>query len=570
MDPRTKRAASTAILAGIGGGGVAQAQLALQQVGRYSSGVYSTDGGAAEISAFDPASRRLFVVNAISRSIDVLDLSNPALPTALTPIGLSAFGVPNSLAVRNGVLAVAVEDSVKTNPGAVRFYRAGDGTFLASAGVGALPDMLTFSPDGTRVIVANEGEPNSYGQADSVDPEGSVSIIDVSVSAGNVTVNGVQTAGFAGFNGQAAALRAQGVRIFGTGASVAQDLEPEYVALSPDGSTAYVSLQEANALATIDVATATVTSIRSFGLKDHSLPGNGIDPGDRDNAAGNGANVSIRNVPVKGMYQPDAISTVRFNGQTYLVTANEGDARDYTGLAEEVRVGSGTYVLDPSAFPNAAALKTNQQLGRLTVTNQTGDLDGDGDFDEIHVFGGRSFSVWSLDAAGGLGAQVFDNGDSIEQLTAARFPANFNASHSNNLLDDRSDNKGPEPEGLVVGEAYGRTFGFVGLERIGGVLMYDLTDPTNPTFLDYVNPRDFSVTPSQANLAAVGDLGPEGLLFISAADSPNGLPLLVVTNEVSGTTTVFSVVPEPSAAGLLAVGSAALAMRRRRGLRGRA
>lgn len=551
--------AAAAVLAGAAATAAGQV---LQQVGRYSSGTFSTDGGAAEISAFDPVSKRLFVVNAVGRQVDVLDVSNPAAPTPLAPIALSSFGSPNSVAVRNGVLAIAVEDAVKTNDGSVRFYRAGDGNFLTSAAVGALPDMVTFSPDGTRVLVANEGEPNSYNQAGSVDPEGSVSIVNVSLSPGALTVNSVQAAGFAAFNGQAASLRSQGVRIFGPNASVAQDLEPEYVTVSPDGQTAYVTLQEANALATIDLATATVTGIRSFGLKDHSLPGQGIDPGDRDNAAGAGPNLSIRTVPVKGMYQPDSIATFVVNGLSYLITANEGDARDYTGFAEEVRVGASGYVMDPTAFPDAASLKTNQQLGRLTVTNATGDSDGDGDFDEIHVFGARSFSVWSAD--GNL-TRLFDSGDSIEQLTAARYRQNFNASNNNNALDDRSDNKGPEPEGVAVGEAYGRTLAFIGLERIGGVLMYDLSDPGNPLLLDYVNPRNFAVTPSQANLGSVGDLGPEGLLFIPAGDSPTGVPLLVVTNEISGSTTIFSIVPEPGTAGLLSLGAAgALARRRRR------
>jgi DNA-binding beta-propeller fold protein YncE len=526
----------------------------LSLLGRYNTGIF--EGSAAEIAGYDSASRRLFVVNAAQRQLDILSIANPATPTKVGQIPFTTL--PNSVAVRNGVVAAALDvvnaDGVHL-PGTVAFFDT-NGAFASSVKVGALPDMLTFSPDGTKVLVANEGEPNSYGQASSVDPEGSVSIINLAGPGGvnALTDANVSTAGFGSFNGQAAALRAAGVRIFGPGASVAQDLEPEYIALDAAGTTAYVTLQENNAIATVDVATSTVTSIRPLGLKDHNLVGNGIDPSDRDGLGGTGA-IGIRQVRVRGMYQPDAVATYTLGGQTYLVTANEGDARDYQGFAEEVRVGSSGYVLDPTAFPDAASLKNNANLGRLTVSRATGDSDGDGDFDQIHLFGGRSFSIF--DTAGNL---VFDSGDALERITAEQIPAFFNSTNSANEFDTRSDNKGPEPEGVVLGEVAGRMLAFIGLERIGGVMVYDITVPASPSFLQYLNTRDFT---QPANTAAAGDLGPEGLLFIPAADSPTGVALLVVTNEVSGTTAVFSVVPEPTSLSLLVLGGAALLRRRR-------
>jgi hypothetical protein len=277
-----------------------------------------------------------------------------------------------------------------------------------------------------------------------------------------------------------------------------------------------------------------------LGFKNHNLPGNGLDASDRD------TRINIANWPVFGMYQPDAIASYTANGQTYIVTANEGDARDYNALEEEARVSS--LKLDPIAFPNARQLQANAALGRLQVTNTLGDTDKDGDFDALYTFGSRSFSIF--DAEGNL---VFDSGDEIERITAAQFPSFFNAGNSNNTFDDRSDNKGPEPEGLALGQFGDRTLAFIGLERIGGVMVYDITNPKQPTFLQYTNNRNFQAATN--NLAA-GDLGPEGVLFISAQESPNGNPLVVLTNEVSGTTTIYQSVPEPGTlAGLLAIGS---------------
>jgi uncharacterized protein len=506
----------------------------ITRIGTVSANSYNT--GAAEIPAYDPASKRLFVVNGNLDAIDVYDLSNPNNPSPIAPItfaGALAGFVPNSVAVKNGIVAVALEAPVKTDLGQVAFYNAATAALINSVQVGALPDMVTFSPDGTKVLTANEGEPNSYNNAGgtiSVDPEGSISIIDIS---GGVVAATVSTASFASFNDQLDALRAAGVRIYGPNATVAQDLEPEYITFSGDGQTAYVTLQENNAIAVVDVATATVTEIRPLGLKNLNTPGNGIDPSDQDGG------INIRQVPVFGMYQPDAIASFTVAGTTYLVTANEGEARsDWPGYSDEVRVSNAGYVLDPTVFPNAAALKQNTNLGRLNVSNAPGlaggDTDGDGDFDQIQTFGTRSFTIWNATT----GAQVYDSGNFIEQLTASYYPNNFNTGHTTNALEDRSDNKGPEPEGVVLGTIGSRTYAFVGLERIGGVIVQDITNPTSPTFVQYINTRNFSQTPG---LNSGGDLGVEGLAFISAENSPNGRPLLVTTNEVSGTTSVFQI-----------------------------
>lgn len=321
---------------------------------------------------------------------------------------------------------------------------------------------------------------------------------------------------------------APGVRVFGNNdmQTVQQDLEPEYIAISADGTTAWASIQEANALAIIDVATAQVTHVVPLGTKDHLLPGNGLDASNDDDA------VHIANWPVKGLYMPDAISTIHANGNTYVLSANEGDSRDYDGYGEEARIRD--LLLDPTAFPDWETLQEDGALGRLKTTLSLGDTDLDGDVDELHAFGARSFSVWN--AAGGL---VWDSGDAFEQQIAALFPGQFNSDHADNdSFDGRSDDKGPEPEALTTAVIEGRTYAFIGLERMGGVMVYDVTDPAQPQFLQYFNDRNFAV---DAATAEAGDLGPEGLLFIPKADSPNGRDLLVVSNEVSGTIGILQI-----------------------------
>lgn len=929
-------------------------RIALTPIGTFDAG----GAGSAEVVAYDAKSRRLFVVNAQTQTVDVLDVRNPKAPSRIGTIDTSGLGAPNSVAVRDGLVAVAIQSDPKTDAGHVAFYDV-SGQQVAAVTVGALPDMLTFTPNGEYVLVANEAEPSGYGEGE-VDPPGSVSVIPVPKSVSQLKKlkdKDVRTASFTRFDGQEASLRAQGVRIYGPGATASQDFEPEYIAISDDSRTAYVTLQENNAIAEIDIRSAQVKKIRALGFKDYDVepqttatyewndrpvigataagqkirlggfsglayegvtadgklrfithtdrgpngeptginrpfllpnfnphivrftldprngefdltqriplrasngrlltglsntaisadpnqahsdevpvdlrnrvlsldplggdfegiavaedgsfwmadeyrpaiyhfskqgrlierlvpigthaaadapvpppgiagrfgtealpaviaqrrqnrgieaiaiqnsriyafvqsplrnpvtlgnaalnamqnvriveldpatratrqflyimdnppaanaddtradkigdavatPGGGflvverdddavgqdrleditkkvyaasltgatdisnlgafdvgggvlktvdqmtaaelaavgvipatkklhvdlaqagyagvekveglallasgqlallndndfgvaqividnttgrftlapgyvpevpvlgiinvpgLDASDRDNA------INIRSWPVFGMYQPDAIASFKIGHRSYLITANEGDARDWPGFSEEERVGS--IDLDEAAFPDRDVLQTNVNLGRLNVTSTLGDTDGDGDFDQLYTLGGRSFSIWKPD-----GSLVFDSGSDFERIIAARNPAFFNASNDDRAFDSRSDNKGPEPEAVTIGTIGKRTYAFIGLERMGGVMIYDVTNPITPVFVDYVNNRDFSVEPATAEAAK--DLGPEGVIFIDAKDSPTRSPLLVVANEVSGTVTLYSVTSE--------------------------
>ena len=511
-------------------------QIELEPVGTYVSGVFNMS--AAEIVTHDVATQRLFTVNALSGKVDVIDISVPAIPIWLFSIDTTTWGSSaNSVAAYNGVIAVAIENADRTHNGQVVFFNA-DGQFLSAVVVGALPDMLTFTPDGKRVLVANEGEPNDDY---SIDPEGSVSIIDLPAEIHTLTQAHVRTAKFSKYD---QAVLDSSIRIFGPNASVSQDLEPEYITISSDSKTAWITLQEANAIAVLDIEAGEFTALHGLGFKDHMLVNQGLDPSDQD------GQIAIRNWPVWGMYQPDAIASFRFKSKTFLITANEGDARDYEGFSEESRFRALTgniaicpdsprfqdfFANNPMGITTLAQLRDNTALGRLTVTKATG-LRADGScYDAIYAFGGRSFSIWSGDDM----TQVYDSGEDFERITASVLPEFFNSDHVSNSFDNRSDNKGPEPEGITIAKLWGRTYAFIGLERIGGIMIYDVSNPYNPLFINYLNRRDFKAAPGSIE---AGDLRAEGLLVIPADNSPlPDQPLLVVANEVSGTTTIYRI-----------------------------
>jgi hypothetical protein len=517
------------------------AALALDPIGTYETGVF--DESAAEIVEYYAAAQRLLVVNAAQAKVEVLDASDPSAPAKLFDLQttgvVSADGstvdvdaVANSVAVReDGLGVVAVEAGDKTDNGWLVFFDAdGSGGALGAVRVGALPDMVTITPDGTRAVVANEAEP---AEDYSVDPEGTVSVVTLPDSLAAPAQSAVRSADFHAFEGSAlpAGIRVYGGREdAGTGTPtypVSENLEPEYVAVDQQSKTAYVTLQEANGVAVVDLRSATVEDVWSLGTVDRSqVP---LDASDRDG-------VNIRTYAnVRTFRQPDAIAAYQVRGRTYLVTAEEGDTRDWDGYSEEVRVGDlGKNGLKPVCDPVRAGAGFSA-LGRLKITTADG-LDASGTcYETLYGFGGRGISVFTAD-----GELVSTTGDGLERMTASAAPALFNSDHGTSSLDNRSDDKGPEPEGVTLGKVGGRTYAFVGLERVGGVVAYDITDPARPSFVTWTNNRDFAVSGS-GDLASAGDLGPEGLAFISADESPTGRPLVAVGNEVSGTTTIFDV-----------------------------
>ncbi|MFW5834878.1 MAG: choice-of-anchor I family protein, partial [Pseudomonadota bacterium] len=491
----------------------------------------------AEIVSYDAPNARAFVAG--GPTVDVLDATDGSLvgslaftnlPAGFTPDGVTGVAAKGGL----GVVGLPADDQ---DEGYVAFFDTTTLQVTDYVRVGSLPDMVTFTPDGARVLVANEGEPNDDYD---IDPKGSISVIDVAT-------RGVTTIGFEGLNGLQTAdpnngeRSLDGTRIFGPGpfggtvATVAQDLEPEFIAVSPDGSQAMVTLQENNAVAILDLASESLVAVKSLGFKDHGQPGNEIDASNRDGIDGN-----FQLYPgLVGMYQPDGIAAFEVDGKTYYVTANEGDARDYDGFSEEQRVKDLPLAADFVAA-NGSDVQEDERLGRLNVTTTRG-RDADGDFAALSVFGARSFSI--LDDQGN---QVFESGNWLEELVLQHFPDFYN--------DGRSDNKGVEPESVEIGVIDDRTVAFVALERTttGLTLAFDVNDPLNPAYLGAIS--------------FAGDVAPEGLEFVPGILSFDGNPLLLIANEVSGTTTAYElqVVPLPAAWLGFAAGIGGLAWLRRR------
>jgi len=452
------------------------------------------DAGAAEISAYDPKTKRLFVVNnSTTNKIDVVRFENLSALSVVASIDVMPYGgFVNSVAVHDGLLAAAIESTNKQAPGKVVIFKTSDYSVVKIIAVGSLPDMITFSPDGHYIVTANEGEPSSDYLND---PLGTVSVISAKQNFSVVNID------FSSFANAQASLQSKGLRVFGPNASLAQDIEPEYVAISDDSRTAWVTLQENNAIAKIDLISKSVTQIFPLGFKNYHAESNAIDPSDRDNK------IEFNTWPVKGMYQPDAIAVLLNKGTPYLFTANEGDVREYNAFNEAKRVGSLT--LDPAAFPNAATLILPEQLGRLNVTTTIGDEGKDNDFENLFSFGARSFSVWN----GNTGSLVFDSKNELEKK----------AKEAQFYDDTRSDDKGVEPEGLALGFVGKSNLAFIGLERADAVAIYDVTNPSYPSFLQILKSGD----------------GPEGILFIPAKDSPNQQSLLVVSSENDGVIKIY-------------------------------
>ncbi len=498
-------------------------ELNLQLLSSFSNG--TTGSNSAEIVAFDPTTDRLYIANSIGQKMDVVNFSNPAAPVLITSISMVPYGGINSIIAKNGIVAAAVENTNPQLNGSVVFFDQ-NGVFQNQVVVGAMPDMITFNQDYTKILTANEGEPNATYSSD---PEGSVSIINISGGIAALNQSNVTNISLSQFNGQEVALRAQGIRIFSSSASVAQDLEPEYIAVSTDNTKAYVTLQENNALLTIDLLTNTIVSLTPFGYSTYtSGSNNALDASDQS-----GMVLITGDLPIKGAYMPDAMSYKTINGQGFLFTANEGDSREFGSVIDANRISSTTFnSLDASAFPDANVLRNNKFLGRLSALKYSGDTDGDGDYDELHVMSGRSFSIWNATT----GAQIFDSKDLIEQIISNHptFGTLFNVSNTvgTPALKNRSDDKGPEVEGIAVHQFNGHTYVFAALERVGGVVIFNVDNPATPIYVGYANNR-FASNPNGP------DLGAEGIIIIDAQDSPNGQHLVLLANEVSSTISIY-------------------------------
>ena len=530
--PRYRRVLAVVLCASSAGAWAAQPELRSEPVWRYTA-----PSGACEIACYSANSRLLFVTS--GEGVDVVDpRSGMRVDVIKRPEGYHPTSVANSL----GRLAVAWAADDKNLPGQIGVIIVAGGEKPRGARsfpAGYLPDMVAFSPDGRYLLAANEGEPtDDYA----VDPEGSITVID---TAAGLDEASVRQATFTEFNPQREELRGCGVRIFGPSrrhddgqATVAEDLEPEYIAVAADSRRAWVSLQENNAIAEIDLPNCRVTAIHALGAKDFRrsstfqlasgsrLWTSGLDASDADGGA------RIRHWPVFGLLQPDGMAVISHQGQDYLLTANEGDPRRYPGFDEPCCAGE--LVARGNALDQrlkARLLLADAQLGRLEVSTAMGDTDGDGDLDNLYSFGTRSFSIWRMEGHRPP-KLVFDSGHDFERITAQQAPDRYNAdSTSAGVPDECSPKRGPEPESVAVAKVGASVVAAIGLEKTGGAMLYDVTDPVAPVFLKYLPALDSD---------GVLDCAPEGVLMIAAESSPTGQTLLVLCHEASGTMTAYS------------------------------
>lgn len=502
----------------------------LEKIGGYDSGFSNKDGGVAEIISYDKMKNQAWVVNGATGKLDILSLDQvtggisekmsaksldiPAIIAKAAPD--FQYGDMTSVAVHGekGIVAVALQD-VDYNKHGYAAILTTDGELLTMIEAGCQPDNIVFTPDGRKILVANEGEPREGIGEGIVDPAGSVTVI--TLDAADVQKSTAVTVDFEVFDSQRETLIADGI-IMVKDNLPSVDFEPEYITATDQ--KAYIALQENNAIAVLDLDTKEYSGVYSLGYKDLSGEKDALD------LVEDGV-YEAKTYDAVSSYMPDGIAVYETDGKTYILTANEGDAREWGDYCNEIKA---------TVTATDGTEAENVRVINAEVTD--GLPEG-----KTVLYGARSFSIYRVDNDGLT--QVFDSGNDFEVKTAGYFPAYFNISNDDNAFDSRSPKKGPEPESVVIGKVEGRTYAFVALERIGGIMVYDITHPEKADFCNYINTRDFSEDP-EAVEKLTGDIAPEGLAFIPAEDSHSATPVLLAAYEVSGTVGAYAVAEKPA------------------------
>lgn len=478
----------------------------MKKIAGYSIGVTDEDGGVAEIVKYNRDNERFYVINGKGHTIDIVSLEN------LTS--------SNSVQTLEKEKSIDIAKAVNTETFTYGDVTSIDINTAKDIVVAAIQDV-DYTKNGKIIVMNYEGEIQKTYDVGGVDPEGSVSIIDVeSDKISNVK-----------FDDESVIADDVHIRNNGTKANAVTDFEPEYIALSEKAGKAYITLQENNAIATIDYKAGNTLAVNSLGYKDHSLPGNELDAARNDK-------IEIESLPILGSYMPDSVEYVNIGGNDYLITANEGDATEWEEFENvaDLKNIKGNIELDANLFKGMGEEEVQAAFNRMINTKDFEKLEvlTDRGNDAIYTLGGRSFSIWNANTL----ELVYDSGSDLERITAERFPEVFNWSNDDNAFEKRSAKKGPEPEDVKVGMIGNEVYAFIGLERIGGVMTYNISNPGKAEFANYINTRDFSGT-------IAGDVAPEGLAFVAAEESPTGRPLVLVGNEVSGTVSVNEVQVAP-------------------------
>ena len=504
----------------------------------YTSGSFNADGGVMEIVAYNKANGHAYAVNGQDGVLASIDIAGGDTELSSVDIDVKAlvsdsdftYGDMTSVAVSpdGSLIATALQDADYDEEGRIALFSSdSDGSIelLKVYEAGIQPDMVTFSPDGRYVLTADEGEPREGYDED--DPEGSVTVVSLEDDI-------VSVIGFEAFDNPLArkALADKGI-IMQKGTVPSEDFEPEYIAVG--NNKAYITLQEANAVAVLNLDSMLFTGVYTVGLEDYSIVPVDIDK--KDDAYNPRTYETLR-----GIRMPDGIAYFSVDGNDYIVTANEGDAREWGDYLNEDERDFG----DGNVSPIGAITAENSGLDGMVVFLASDDYDGLDDCID-YLYGGRTMTILRVDD-NGL-EEVFTTADDAERITYSYLPEYYNASNDNAVLDDRSGKKGPEAEAVTVGEVNGRIYAFLALERTGGIIIYDVTDPENSKYVNYINTRDFTSIVSGSEIyddgeldkwVTGGDVAPEGLAFASAEDSPTGEALLIAAFEVSGTVAVYT------------------------------
>lgn len=484
-------------------------------ISRFSVDSSYEDGGLLEIVTYNSKSQIAYAVAGTLGELLLIPM-NTVDSSGLSGTGIDmkslvgeiegfVYGDMSSIAINqdNSKLAVALQAESYNDDGMVALFTLlEDGSLGENPSFipcGKQPDALCFTPDGSTILVANEGEPREGYGAGVIDPEGSVTLIDVSSGAStHVSFQGVT------YDEKV---------LLQTGSTPSEDFEPEYIACNNE--IAYVALQENNAIAILDIQSAQFTGVYGLGLQDYSTT-------KIDMVADGNIHFETQE-NVYGVYMPDGITLFQIDGKDYLFTANEGDGREWGD--EDGEFFYCNEYKDPTS-----------PTGSVTVEKKVTWLNPSDyemlDQNSAYLYGARSFSIWEVEDSGI--SLVYDSGSEFEELTAELLPDYFNCSNDDISLEDRSGKKGSEPEYVAMGEVGENIYAFIGLERQGGVMMYDVTNPTETTFINYISSRDYS-----KNIA--GDVAPEGIYFVNGSESATGEPLILVANEVSGTLAVIEV-----------------------------
>lgn len=501
--------------------------------------------GGAEISSYHKTSQQVYVTNGIENRIDVVSISDPENPTLVRSVSMAPYGDGiTSVAAGKYVIAVAVTKRATYAADGTPSLHNGrlvvmypSGAIINDIDLGsAQPDSVTFTPDGMTALVAMEGEPicaldnfattvdESLDYKFAADPLGGVAVVDLSNPRSAVS----KLAQFSGF--RTSDFRKAGLVISKTSTSAKFDFEPEFVSAASN-DVAYVTIQEANGIAQLDVKNAKFTRIFSAGTTD--LSETAFDLSDKDKGVGP---QKFNNAYALAM--PDAIAAYTSGGDNYFVTANEGDDRaDWSCFAaiDDARVKD--LEVDTSVITDWETIKADDKLGRAKVNPNIGDSNGDGLYEKIFLLSNRSFSIYKNNK------RIYDSKDLIEQLQIEKFGLdNINGQWDTEtgeyLPQNRADDKGAEAEGVAVGMVGDRRVAVIGMERMSALLFVDITTPTAPTVISWeqVLPLE-TVDPKQSGLM----WSPEGIYFIDAADSPNGKPLVITSYEVSGTVSIHQI-----------------------------